>query len=180
MIGIWDKDSYVGDDAQKRRGILSLTYPMEYGIVTNWDDMEQIWGHVFYNELHVPVEEYPVLLTEAIMNPKANTEKMAQVMFESFGVAGMYVTNPGKMALMASGRGTGIVLDIGEGATQVVPVYEGFAITPGINRLDFAGKALTEYLRTLLCNRGFSFSTTADSEIVRDMKERLCYVAEDF
>ncbi|KAK7094555.1 actin, cytoplasmic-like [Littorina saxatilis] len=172
---------YVGAEAMKKRGILALKYPIEKGVITNWDDMEKIWKHIFYQELCVTPEEHPVLLTEPPLTPKADREKMTQIMFETFNVPAFYLAVESVLDLYAIGRVTGIVLECNDSLTSTVPVYEGVALSHAVRKSDLAGRELTDVLIEWLKQRGsgFTFESSSERDIVRGIKEKLCYVALD-
>ena len=174
-----DKELYIGNETQLNRDMLRLHYPIHYGIVTDWEEMEKIWHHTFYNELKVSPDEHPVLLTEAPLNPKVNREKMTSIMFETFSVPSMYLQDQSVLSLFTCGRTTGIALNVRDGYSYILPVYEGFKLLYVYGRRPIHDD-LTEFMRTLLRNRGFSFNTYYEREIVRDIKAKLCYVALDF
>jgi actin-related protein len=180
MIGSEQKDYFVGTQAEEKRGVLILRYPIEHGIVEDWDDMEKIWDHTFTNELRVVPEEHNVMLTEAPLNPKQNREKMTQIMFDTFNVPGLYIAIQAVLSLYSAGKFTGIVCDSGDGVTHLVPIFDGYALPHSILRANLAGRDLTDYLLKILSERGHHLTTSAEREIVKDLKEKLCYVALDF
>jgi actin, other eukaryote len=180
MLDMEQYEDYVGDAALAMRGVLHIRYPIHHGIVTNWMDMEKIWHYNFYNELRVEPEEHPVLLTEAPLNPKANREKMTQIMFENFGVPAMYVSIQAILSLYSAGRTTGCIFDSGDGVSHIVPVYDGYCLPHAVSRIDIAGRDLTDYMGKILSERGYGFANTAEREIVREIKEKVAYVALDF
>jgi len=156
MIGVEQKAEYIGDEAQKMRGVLKLAYPIESGIVTDWDNMNKVWEYAFNNELRCDPSEHNILLTEAPGNPKANREKMTEIMFEQFSCNGLYVAIQAVMSLYANGRTTGIVCDSGDGVTHTVPVFEGFSIPHAVGKNFIAGRAITKYMEELLTLDGIA------------------------
>ncbi|KAJ1918261.1 centractin- actin- protein of the dynactin complex [Mycoemilia scoparia] len=179
MPGALDLANFVGTNAEDYRGLLKIKYPLEHGIVTDWDDMEKIWSYIYGEELKTLSEEHPVLLTEAPLNPLSNREQAAQIFFETFNVPAFYTSIQAVLSLYASGRTTGLVLDCGDGVSHTVPVYEGFTVPNAIRRIDLAGRDITEYLQVLLRKSGYKFNTSAEFEIVRQIKEKMCYITLD-
>ncbi|CDK25326.1 unnamed protein product [Kuraishia capsulata CBS 1993] len=179
MAGALEGDTFIGNSAQENRGLLKLRYPIDNGIVQDWDDMELIWNHVYTKELKIKTEDHPFLLTEAPLNPVANRDRMAQIFFENFNIPAMYVSVQAILALYASGRTTGVVLDSGDGVSHVVPVYEGFSIPSSIKRIDIAGREVTKQLQLLLRKNGVPLLSSSEMELVRLIKEKHCFASLD-
>uniref|UniRef100_A0A915AQ35 Actin-related protein 2 n=1 Tax=Parascaris univalens TaxID=6257 RepID=A0A915AQ35_PARUN len=174
------KDLMVGEECTQLRQMLDCSYPMENGIVRNWDDMGHVWDYTFGPEkLDIDPKECKLLLTEPPLNPSSNRERLFQVMFEQYGFNSLYIAVQAVLTLYAQGLLTGVVVDSGDGVTHICPVYEGFALNHLTRRLDIAGRDITRYLIKLLLLRGYAFNHSADFETVRLLKEKLCYVAYD-
>ena len=139
-----------------------------------------MWDYTFSNSLDVASNETPVLLSEKPLNPKQDREKMIQMMFEAYDVPAVYLMIDAVLSLYATGKTNGLVYSVGEGVAHSVPVKEGYAIPEAVQRLDLSGCDMTNYLKKLLCERGYTFATDAELDTVRDIKEKLCYVALNF
>lgn len=174
------RDYYVGDIAQRKRGILNLQSPVVHGIINNFDDMEKIWHYCFHDELQIDPQRHPVLLTEPPLNPKANRERMVEIMFESFNVPAAAIEVQALLSLYASGRGVGLVVESGDGVTNVVPIWYAYTPVSAVFRQNLGGHDVTDYLMKLMISRGYMFTTSSDREIARDIKEKLSYVALDY
>ena len=177
MAGAVAESTFIGKRAQELRGLLKINYPMEHGIVTDWDDMERIWNWVYTEGLKALSEEHPVLLTEAPLNPRQNRDLAAQIFFETFNAPAFFTSVQAILSLYSTGRTTGIVLDSGDGVTHAVPVFEGFSMPHAIQRIDLAGRDVTDHLQLLLRKSGTYLHTSAEKEVVRTIKEKTCYLS---
>eukprot|EP00929_Paragymnodinium_shiwhaense_P115830 TRINITY_DN84976_c0_g1_i1.p1 TRINITY_DN84976_c0_g1~~TRINITY_DN84976_c0_g1_i1.p1 ORF type:complete len:375 (-),score=76.96 TRINITY_DN84976_c0_g1_i1:111-1235(-) len=178
LAGGGGEEYFFGEEAMSKKGVLSLSYPVEHGIVKDWKDMEKIWHHTFYDALRLNPEERPVIVTEAPLNPKKNRERMMELLFEKFSTPAAWVAIQAVMSLYSYGRTTGCVVDSGDGVTHTVPVYEGFGMPHAIQRLDLAGRDLSEYMCKIMTESGHSMVSSSEKELVRDMKETQCYVCQ--
>lgn len=157
-----------------------LRHPVEQGIVEDWDDFEKVLDHTFTNELQVNPEEHNVLITETSLNPRVNREKLTQLLFDTFNVPGLYVANTAVLSLYSAGKFSALVVEIGDRVAQIVPVSDGSVLPHSIQRINLAGRDLTDYLIKILSERGLHLTSGAERGIVKEIKEKLCYVALDF
>lgn len=173
------KEHYIGAKAFSKKGSLVLNYPIERGIIAHWDDMETLWRHIYKHELKVRASERPVLLSEPPLNPRRKREITAELMFERFKVPALYLAIQATLALYASARTTGLMMDTGDGVTHAVPIYDGYCLPHGVSRLDAAGRDITRYLTHLLLDNSHLSVSRGKETMVKDIKEKFCYVALD-
>lgn len=159
------------------RGVLRLSWPMAAGEVASWADMEALWTAAVVGVLGADPAAHPLLLTEAAGSSRAHRRALVGAALEALGAPRVYVGLPPVLALYATGRLGGVGVDVGDTVTQVVPVVDGYVVAGGVRRVDLGGRDVTTRLVGLLRKSGHTFATTAEREVVREMKEACCYVA---
>ncbi|OMJ90252.1 hypothetical protein SteCoe_7456 [Stentor coeruleus] len=169
-----------GTESLPSKETSNFIYPIERGIITNWDLIERLWHYTFNEKLNVDPCNHQILITESPMNPIKNREKMTEIMFETFHIPGFYVAISALLSLLSVGRTTGLIYESGDGVTCVVPVYDGYVMPLAIERINFAGRDVTDNLAKMLIEKKYSFRNTYEKEIVRDIKEKICYLALDY
>ncbi|MCQ2817623.1 MAG: hypothetical protein MJ252_10195 [archaeon] len=172
------KMRYIGDDCDKLKGILKLRYPVQRGVFQRQEDILPVFNYIkakLENQDDI-FRERPILITEPILNPYQNRTKIAEALFDTLDVSAVFFASQPILSLYAAGNTSGVILESGEGVTQCCTVYEGYSIPRSYVRYDYGGRDVTEYLRTLLRRVGYAFTTTAEFETVKKIKENACYV----
>eukprot|EP01062_Namystynia_karyoxenos_P009549 TRINITY_DN1337_c0_g3_i1.p2 TRINITY_DN1337_c0_g3~~TRINITY_DN1337_c0_g3_i1.p2 ORF type:complete len:484 (+),score=153.34 TRINITY_DN1337_c0_g3_i1:114-1454(+) len=182
-VAMGGKDCYVGHACEERRGMLDVHYPIKDGCIVNWADMERLWASTIYEELRIAPDQHAFLITESALNPRDHRrarERMTELFFEGFAAEGLYLAVNSVMSLYAAGLTTGVVVDSGSDMSMAVPVHEGYALTRQITTSPVAGAAVTNYLVAQLAEKGYRFTTANELDIVTNIKETQCFVAEDY
>ncbi|KAL6940547.1 Actin-related protein 3 [Hanseniaspora vineae] len=184
--GTEDLDFYIGNEAlaASQTGSYSLSYPIRHGQIENWDHMERFWENSIFKYLRTEPEDHCFLLTEPPLNPPENREQVAEIFFESFNCAGLYIAVQAVLALAASWTSpkvsdrslTGTVIDSGDGVTHVIPVAEGYVIGSAIKNIPIAGRDITVFIQQLLRERGEVDASLRTAEAI---KQEYCYVCPD-
>eukprot|EP01079_Euglenida_sp_SAG-EU17-18_P004367 gene4367-793_t len=237
VVATGTPEHYVGHAAEDRRGLLTMSRPdgaahaalapfasiecrtrrVRNGLVEDWQAMEQLWSHLFFNQLQVACQDMPVLLAMPHHTPREGSAataratwfilrphpcaapsilpsgacpltqphplrraKAAEILFEKFSLPALHMQDSSTLALYSTGQTNGLVVDSGLHVTSAVPVFEGFAVRRHAVKSCIAGHSLDRYLHTQLDSRGFSFTTPAELDMVREVKELKGFVSEDY
>ena len=174
------KEIMIGDEIIGFRSLLELSHPVTEGIITDEEDLFKLWDYTLTQKMGIEdPSEKKIIVTEAPLNPISNKIKIFEILFEKIGVGAINIEPQAKCSLFAEGIDTGIVLDSGDGVTHCIPVSDGAILKHNIERMDIAGRHITEYLVRLLQKKGYAFNSSADFDFVRELKEKYCFVSND-
>ena len=170
----------VGDEVLPFRSMLELSYPLKEGKINNPDDLTVLLEYCVNNKLKIDdLSDKRVIITEAPLNPIENKKILCEILFEKMEVGMLNIEPQAKLTLYSAGIDTGMVLDSGDGVTHCIPISKGMILRNNIERLNIAGRDITEYLIRLLQKKGYAFNSSADFETIREIKEKFCFVSND-
>jgi len=170
----------IGDDKGVIDGEADAMFPQKRGTITDFGWMEKVWRHTF-EKLGVDPSQKRVMLTEPPLIPKDTRTNAAQKMFETFSVKSLYFGVQATFALFAAEKHSGIVLDIGDSVTHIVPIFEGYVLPHAVQRTDVGGQDLTKYLWNTIRkqNPGARLASNAGKIIVDGIKREVGKVSLD-
>ncbi|CRG99977.1 actin-like protein, putative [Plasmodium relictum] len=169
-----NSETFVGDDAIYHESELSIYRPIDHGHISNWDMAQTIWDYTL-SCVDKNKNAKDILLTEPPLCSTSHRTKMGEIFFEYFDFLNLNISVSGLMSIYAAGVTTGLVLDIGEGVTQCLPIFDGYIEKNSVIRSDFGGEELSMFLQKLICDIGYSMTTRKNFEYVKSIKENLCF-----
>ena len=170
-----EKSEKIGNDCLKYMGIIDLKYPSAHGMFLDNTDINKIFEYIYLNlDVNViDVKEHPVLITEPLLNPKENRQKIAKILFETHKVKYLFFASQPVLSLYSTSSTFGTVLESGEGVTQSCIIYEGYSIPGSYKRINLGGRDVTEYLQLLLYRKGYELKNSDGFQITKKMKEEI-------
>eukprot|EP00924_Labyrinthula_sp_SR-Ha-C_P006841 augustus_masked-scaffold_8-processed-gene-2.1-mRNA-1 protein AED:0.44 eAED:0.44 QI:0/-1/0/1/-1/1/1/0/367 len=178
-----DNELVFGEKGLLEEDVKSIKYPIEFRVITNWEEMENLWHHVFFSRIKVDIRECLVVLSEPLLNPKITREKTLLTMFENFGVGGLCLRPSPILALYGSGGDeiSGVVVEVGVWNIQVTPVVDGNCVLSGFVKSDVGGKDSDFYLMARMYQKGMKPGSSYKVQTeIKKMKETLCFVSNDY
>mmetsp|Transcript_31319 Transcript_31319/g.71501 ORF Transcript_31319/g.71501 Transcript_31319/m.71501 type:complete len:401 (-) Transcript_31319:58-1260(-) len=176
-----------GEEALRHIGQanVNITRPVQRGVIQSTDAqkdaLENLWDHTFRTVLGVEQEELPILIADPLplgQSAYSSRQWVAEVMFEKFKVKSLAIFNTAVLSLYSTGRTRGLVVETGEGLTQAVPVFEGYAIPHAIFEMEVAGWDITNKLKGMMgAHIGQEFAS--NSRVMQSLKEKVCSIAGD-
>ena len=171
------KTGFIDSKSRARKKLVDMFHPIQKGIVTHWDHMQHVW-EVMYEEMGMPSDEQPVILSESPLNDSKCRDRAAEIFFETFNVPGLYTAPDSKLKGICSNRSTALVVDVGQENTRIVPIYGGSVMQGGVQLVDVGAEQVTDYLHLLISQMDSSAHTAPVSIFAQLARER-CYVPLD-
>ena len=170
-----EKREVIGNDCLKYMGVIQLKYPSVHGMFKDMEDIDQILEYIYTNlDINMAeVKEHPVLVTEPLLNPKKNREKIAKILFEKHKIEYLFFASQPVLSLYSTSTESGAVLESGDGVTQSCIIYEGYSIPGSYKRINLGGKDVTEYLQYLLNRKGYELKNSDGFQITKKIKEEI-------
>ena len=178
-VGHEKKNCMIGPEAIEKVGLLDIDYPINNGIITNWDAMEKIWNYNFFSEMKISPEEHNVLLTESPFNDRKHRETTIEILFEKFNIPGLYLSSQNVLSSYAVGKSTSMSINVGHTSTSFCPLYEGFLCREFVTHIPIAGLKVNETLLTMLTNNGQCLQTKMQQQAIEQIKLEYCSIVTD-
>jgi actin-related protein len=176
--GAQEQELYVGDEIQSL-GLYKIHSPMENGTITDWTYFSKIVDYLFYS-LRVDPTMVNVLFAVHPLFPKKDLSKIFELFLEHYQCMAFYPVIDSMLTLYSGGFQTGLVIEIGDSNTRIVPIYESYKLDHAIKILDVGGRSLSRYMENTLVSLGFAVDSSIRRDLVRVLKEKACFVSLDY